>query len=131
MEKVIPYPRFLSLFLQLRMKGYGTDEVTIIPTQIFSVNNLILKKGQLEGPPFIVHMWAICNADAPVDFQAPRTSSDTEKKDSQGSEPEAKTRLRRKQSSKHTSESKLEATKSQPPLKEAAKIPTGHLKRKK
>ncbi|GJW43908.1 hypothetical protein Tco_0072707 [Tanacetum coccineum] len=54
MEKVIPYPRFLSLFLQLRMKGYGTDEVTIIPTQIFSVNNLILKKGQLEGPPFKV-----------------------------------------------------------------------------
>ncbi|GKE51046.1 hypothetical protein Tco_1486202, partial [Tanacetum coccineum] len=41
----------------------------------------------------------------------PRTSSDTKKKDSQGSEPEAKTGLRRKQSSKHTSESKLEATK--------------------
>ncbi|GJY43896.1 hypothetical protein Tco_0432109 [Tanacetum coccineum] len=76
-------------------------------------------------------MRAICNADAPVDFQAPRTSSDTEKKDSQGSEPEAKTGLRRKQSSKYTSESKLEATKSQPPSKEAAKIPNGHLKRKK
>ncbi|GKA71368.1 hypothetical protein Tco_0777507 [Tanacetum coccineum] len=93
------------------MKGYGTDGVTIIPTQIFSVNNLILKKGQPEGPPFTAHMLAICNADAPVAFQAPRTSSDTKKKDSQGSEPEAKTGLRRKQSSKHTSESKLEATK--------------------
>ncbi|GJZ57932.1 hypothetical protein Tco_0613426 [Tanacetum coccineum] len=61
-------------------------------------------------------MRAICNADAPVDFQAPRTSSDTEKKDSQGSEPEAKTGLRRKQSSKYTSESKLEATKTSTPV---------------
>ncbi|GJT02791.1 hypothetical protein Tco_0823960 [Tanacetum coccineum] len=84
-EKVIPYPRFLSLLLELRMEGYGTDRVTIIPTQIFSVNNLILKKSQPEGPPFTAHMLSICNADAPVAFQAPKTSSHVEKKDSQGS----------------------------------------------
>ncbi|GJX44409.1 hypothetical protein Tco_0261085 [Tanacetum coccineum] len=65
-EKVIPYPRFLSLLLELRMKGYGIDGVTIIPTQIFSINNLILKKGQPEGPAFTAHMMAICNADAPA-----------------------------------------------------------------
>ncbi|GJU45399.1 retrovirus-related pol polyprotein from transposon TNT 1-94 [Tanacetum coccineum] len=69
-EKVIPYPRFLSLLLELRMEGYGSDNVTSIPTQIFSVNNLILKKGQPEGPPFTTHMLAMCNVDVPVDKQA-------------------------------------------------------------
>ncbi|GJY94427.1 hypothetical protein Tco_0510788 [Tanacetum coccineum] len=83
-EKVIPYLRFLSLLLELRMEGYGTNNVTCILTQIFSINNLILKKGQPEGPPFTNYMLAICKADTPVAFKAPRTSSHNEKKDSQG-----------------------------------------------
>ncbi|GJT73852.1 hypothetical protein Tco_1033138 [Tanacetum coccineum] len=132
-EKFIPYLRFLSLLLELRMEGYGTDRVTIIPTQIFSVNNLILKKGQHEGPSFTAHMLAIYKEDAPVAFQAPKTSSHIEKKDSQGSEPGAKIRRRRKHTSstKQNPVSKLEATKSKPPSKEAAEIPTCHFKRKK
>ncbi|GJS77547.1 hypothetical protein Tco_0727428 [Tanacetum coccineum] len=31
-EKVIPYLRFLSLLLELKIEGYGSDEVTIYPT---------------------------------------------------------------------------------------------------
>ena len=39
-EKVIPYTRFLSLLIMHKMKEeYGNDEVTIYPTQVFSVNN--------------------------------------------------------------------------------------------
>ncbi|GKG24053.1 hypothetical protein Tco_0392089, partial [Tanacetum coccineum] len=34
------------------MDGYGFDEVTIHPTQTFSVLNWTLKKNQLEGPSF-------------------------------------------------------------------------------
>ncbi|GJW56847.1 retrovirus-related pol polyprotein from transposon TNT 1-94 [Tanacetum coccineum] len=32
-EKVIPYPRFLSLLLELKMEGYGSKNVTLNPTQ--------------------------------------------------------------------------------------------------
>ncbi|GKA27488.1 hypothetical protein Tco_0713656 [Tanacetum coccineum] len=110
-EKFIPYPRFLSLLLELRMEGYGTNNVTSIPTHIFSVNNLILKKGQPEGPPFIDHMLAICKAETPVAFKAPRTSSHTEKKDSQGKKSGAKSRHKKQSSLKHTSVSIIEATK--------------------
>ncbi|GJW30790.1 hypothetical protein Tco_0047665 [Tanacetum coccineum] len=39
-----------------------------------------LKKNQAEGPPFIDHMLAICNAKEPVSFKAPKTSSKVEKK---------------------------------------------------
>ncbi|GJV77574.1 retrovirus-related pol polyprotein from transposon TNT 1-94, partial [Tanacetum coccineum] len=35
-EKFVPYPRFLSLLLQHKMEGYGNDEVTLNPTQVFS-----------------------------------------------------------------------------------------------
>ncbi|GKC78046.1 hypothetical protein Tco_1128820 [Tanacetum coccineum] len=83
--------------MELRMEGYGTDRVTIIPTQIFSVNNLILKKGQHEGPSFTAHI----------------------------------RRRKHISSSKQNLVSKLEATKSKPPSKEAAEIPTCHFKRKK
>ncbi|GKE21217.1 hypothetical protein Tco_1432729, partial [Tanacetum coccineum] len=74
-EKVIPYPRFLSLLLEHKMEGYGTDEVNFNPTQIFSVHNRTLKKNQAEGPPFTAHMLAICNAVKPLAFQAPNSSS--------------------------------------------------------
>nr|GEX60876.1 hypothetical protein [Tanacetum cinerariifolium] len=129
-EKVIPYPIFLSLLLELKMKGYGTDNFTSIPTQIFNVNNLILKKGQSKGPLFIDHMLAIHKADKPVAFKAPKTSSHTEKKDSQGKKPEAKSGHKKKSSSKYPSMSSIEDTKGG-----SSKAPTGsktgHSKRKK
>ncbi|GJT71773.1 hypothetical protein Tco_1031059 [Tanacetum coccineum] len=56
-------------------------------------------------------MKAIYNIDVPVDSHAPKTSSQT-KKVPQGKKPGAKSGLRRKQSSKHTFESKTEASKS-------------------
>ncbi|GJW95575.1 hypothetical protein Tco_0175247 [Tanacetum coccineum] len=56
-------------------------------------------------------MKAIYNLDVPVDSKAPKPSSHT-KEVSQGKMPRAKSGLRRKQSSKHTYESKTKATKS-------------------
>ncbi|GKF97486.1 hypothetical protein Tco_0293307, partial [Tanacetum coccineum] len=56
-------------------------------------------------------MKAICNLDVLVDSKALKLSSQTEEVP-QGKKPEAKSRLRRKQSSKHTCESKTEASKS-------------------
>ncbi|GKD71766.1 hypothetical protein Tco_1325856, partial [Tanacetum coccineum] len=56
-------------------------------------------------------MKGICNLDVPVDSKAPKPSSQTEEVP-QGKKPGAKRGLRRKQSSKHTSESKTEASKS-------------------
>ncbi|GJU52479.1 hypothetical protein Tco_1226193 [Tanacetum coccineum] len=38
------------------------------------------QQNQPEGPPFTGHMKAICNTDLPVEFQASKTSSQTEKK---------------------------------------------------
>ncbi|GKB08270.1 hypothetical protein Tco_0836554 [Tanacetum coccineum] len=57
-------------------------------------------------------MKAIYNIDVPVESQAPKTSLQTEKKVPQGKKPGDKSGLKRKQSSKHTSESKTEASKS-------------------
>ncbi|GJV89685.1 retrovirus-related pol polyprotein from transposon TNT 1-94 [Tanacetum coccineum] len=101
-EKVIPYPRFLSLLLEHKMKGYGIDEVNLNPTQIFNVLNWSLKKNQSKGPPFTDHILAICNAAEPVAFIAP-TSSKLEKK----------------------------APKSMPSSNKAVESPTSHSKRKK
>ncbi|GKA31891.1 hypothetical protein Tco_0718258 [Tanacetum coccineum] len=56
-------------------------------------------------------MKAICNLDVLVDSKALKPSSQT-KEVPQGKKPGAKSGLRRKQSSKHTSESKSEASKS-------------------
>ncbi|GJU86854.1 hypothetical protein Tco_1294400 [Tanacetum coccineum] len=79
-EKVIPCPWFLSLLLQHKMEGYGNEELTLNPTQVFSVHNWALKKNQPGGPPFINYVLAICNANAPVAFKAPKTSPKDEKK---------------------------------------------------
>ncbi|GKB17886.1 hypothetical protein Tco_0851809 [Tanacetum coccineum] len=79
-EKVVPCPWFLSILLQHKMEGYGNEELTLNPTQVFSVHNWALKKNQPEGPPFTNHMLAICNANAPVAFKALKTSSKDEKK---------------------------------------------------
>ncbi|GJW86410.1 hypothetical protein Tco_0161750 [Tanacetum coccineum] len=87
-EKVVPNPRFISLLLEYMMLEYDNEELTINPAQVFSVHNWALKPNQTEGPPFTDHMKAICK------------------------KPRAKIGLKRKQSSKHTSESKTEAYKS-------------------
>ncbi|GJX14877.1 hypothetical protein Tco_0206635 [Tanacetum coccineum] len=56
-------------------------------------------------------MKAICKLDVPVISKAPKPSSQT-KEVPQGKKPGAKSRLRRKKYSKHTSESQTEASKS-------------------
>ncbi|GJW56315.1 retrovirus-related pol polyprotein from transposon TNT 1-94 [Tanacetum coccineum] len=109
-EKVVPYTRFLSLFLEHKMKGYRNYNATLNPTKVFSVHNWALKKNQPEGPPFTDHMLAICNANVPVKHKAPNTSSYSRKKDSKGKKPRAKSRHRKQPtSSKHHPLSKIEA----------------------
>ncbi|GJZ18371.1 hypothetical protein Tco_0554494 [Tanacetum coccineum] len=48
------------------MPEYENEELTINPTQVFSVHNLTLKPSQPEEPPFTYHMKAICKLDVPV-----------------------------------------------------------------
>ncbi|GJR76781.1 hypothetical protein Tco_0089146 [Tanacetum coccineum] len=79
--------------------------------QIFSVHNWALKPNQTERLPFTNHMKAICNLDVPVDPKAPKPFSQT-KEVPQGKKLGAKSGLRRKQSSKHTSAAQTEASKS-------------------
>ncbi|GKF28804.1 hypothetical protein Tco_0095146, partial [Tanacetum coccineum] len=110
-EKIVPYPRFIYLLLERMTPKYDKEELTINPTQVFSVHNWILKPNQPEEPPFTDHMKAICNLDVPMDSKAPKTSSPTEEVP-QGKKPGAKSGLKRKQSSKHTFESTTEASKS-------------------
>ncbi|GJV61149.1 hypothetical protein Tco_1467249 [Tanacetum coccineum] len=83
-EKVVPYTRFLSLLMMQKMKdGYGD-----------------------------AHMVAICNAEKPVAFKAPRSSSQTNKKVSQGTKPGAKAGHKKQStSSKQPLMSSSEATK--------------------
>ncbi|GKB72540.1 hypothetical protein Tco_0933952 [Tanacetum coccineum] len=130
-EKVVPYTRFISLLIMHKMKeDYGIDEVTLYPTQIFSVNNWALKPNQPEEPPFIAHMLAICALEKPVVFKASKTSSRAESV-SQGAKPRAKTRHKNPAtSSKYPSVSIKEPTKGG-----SSKVPTssktGHSKRRK
>nr|GEV18009.1 ribonuclease H-like domain-containing protein [Tanacetum cinerariifolium] len=78
-EKVVPHTQFLSLLIMHKIKeDYGTDEVTLYLTQIFSVNNWALKPNQPKEPPFTDPMLAICALDKPVAFKAPKTSSKAE-----------------------------------------------------
>ncbi|GJZ80689.1 hypothetical protein Tco_0645683 [Tanacetum coccineum] len=74
-EKVVPYPRFISLLLEYTMPEYDNEELTINPTQVLSVHNWALKPNQTEGPPFTDHMKAIYNLDVHVDSKAPKPSS--------------------------------------------------------
>ncbi|GJU23489.1 hypothetical protein Tco_1156831, partial [Tanacetum coccineum] len=94
------------------MHEYDNEELTINPTQVFSVHNWALKPNQTEGPTFTDHMKAIYNFDVPMDSKAPKPSSQTEEVP-QGKKYGAKSGLRRKQSSKHTYDSKTEASKSE------------------
>ncbi|GJV93513.1 hypothetical protein Tco_1541326 [Tanacetum coccineum] len=121
-EKVIPYPRFLSLLLELKMEGYGTNKVTTHPTQIFSVLDWNLKKNQPEGTSFTPHMLAICVADKPVAFQAQKTK---------GKKPGAKFgHTKQPTSSKKHHLSQIEAAKSGSSSKRATGSKTGHLEKK-
>ncbi|GJU39643.1 hypothetical protein Tco_1192600 [Tanacetum coccineum] len=100
-----------SFLLEYMMPEYENEELTINPTQTFSVHNWVLKPNQHEEPPFTDHIRAICKLDVPVDSKAPKPSSQTEEVP-QGKKPRVKSGLIRKQSSKHTSNSKTEASKS-------------------
>ncbi|GJU51451.1 retrovirus-related pol polyprotein from transposon TNT 1-94 [Tanacetum coccineum] len=111
-KKIIPYPRFISLLLEHMAPKYDNEELTIKPTQVFSVHNWILKPNQHEEPPFTDHIKAICNLDVLMDSKAPKYSSPTEEVP-QGKKPGARSGLRRKQSLKHIFESTTEASKSQ------------------
>ncbi|GKB08803.1 hypothetical protein Tco_0837115 [Tanacetum coccineum] len=51
--------------------------------------DIALRPNHTKGPPFTAHMLAICNVEKPVAFKAPRTSSQTKKKVSQGTKPGA------------------------------------------
>nr|GEU65905.1 reverse transcriptase domain-containing protein [Tanacetum cinerariifolium] len=117
-EKIVPYLKFISLLLEHIEPKYDNEELTINPTQVFSVYNWILKPNQLEEPPFTDHMKAIYNLVVHVDYKAPKYSSPTEEVP-QGKNPRARSGLKRKQSLKHTSESTTEAFKSK----------SGHLKK--
>ncbi|GKG05552.1 hypothetical protein Tco_0325638, partial [Tanacetum coccineum] len=79
---------------------------------VFSVHNLTLKPNQPEEPLFTDHIKAIYNLDVPMDSKAPKHSSQT-KEVLKGKNLGSKSGLRRKRSSKHTSESTNEASKSQ------------------
>ncbi|GJR71468.1 hypothetical protein Tco_0083833 [Tanacetum coccineum] len=103
-EKVVPYPRFISLLLEYMMPEYDNEELTINPTQVFSVHNWALKPNQTEGPPFIDHMKAICNLDVPVDSKAPKPSSHIEEVP-QGKKPGAKKKETQSSSAKDKSPS--------------------------
>ncbi|GJW45764.1 hypothetical protein Tco_0077410 [Tanacetum coccineum] len=130
-EKVVPYTRFISLLIMHKMKeGYGDGDVTLYPTQVFSVNNWALKPNQPEEPPFTDHMLAICSAAKPVVFKAPKLSSNA-KRVSQGTKPRAQPGYKKHStSSKQPFVSSREATKGG-----SSKAPTGsktgHLKKKK
>ncbi|GJS80457.1 hypothetical protein Tco_0730338 [Tanacetum coccineum] len=110
-EKIVPYPRFISLLLEHIMHEYDNDELTINLTQVFNIHNRTLNPNQPEEPPFTTHMKAICKLDVPVVSKAPKPSSQIEEVP-QGKKPRAKNGLKRKQSLKHTSESQTEASKS-------------------
>ncbi|GKD77644.1 hypothetical protein Tco_1340265 [Tanacetum coccineum] len=111
-------------------ESYWRLNITLYPTQVFSVNNWALKPNQPEEPPFITHMLAICSTDKPVTFKAPKPSFNVERVP-QGTKPGAKPgHKKHSTSSKQPSVSSKEATKG-----ESSKAPTGsksgHSKKRK
>ncbi|GJS89375.1 hypothetical protein Tco_0772011 [Tanacetum coccineum] len=114
--------------MQKMKEGYGDGELTLYPTQVFSVNNWALKPNQHEEPPFTYYMLAICVADTPVVFKAPKTSSKAESV-SQGTKPRAKPGHKKLlTSSKQPSASSKEATKGGS-SKAPTSFKTGHSKK--
>ncbi|GJV46968.1 hypothetical protein Tco_1437180 [Tanacetum coccineum] len=117
-------------FDSIGKEGYKDGDVTLYPTQVFSVNNWALKPNQPEEPPFTDHMLAICSAAKPVVFKAPKLSSNA-KRVSQGTKPRAQPRHKKhSNSSKQHSMSSKEATKGGS-FKAPTGSKTGHLKKKK
>ncbi|GKB61841.1 hypothetical protein Tco_0918027 [Tanacetum coccineum] len=55
-EKVVPYPRFISLLRDYIMPEYDNEELTINHTHVFNVHNWALKLNQTEGPRFTDHI---------------------------------------------------------------------------
>ncbi|GJS70388.1 hypothetical protein Tco_0703229 [Tanacetum coccineum] len=103
-------------------EGYGDNEVTLYPTQFFSVNNWALKPNQPKEPPFTDHMLAICAADKPVVFKSLKPSSITERVP-QGTKPGAQlghkkqsTSLKQPFVSRKESSSAMDSNPSQPPV---------------
>ncbi|GKE27850.1 hypothetical protein Tco_1443234 [Tanacetum coccineum] len=102
--------------MHMMKEGYGDGEVTLYPTQVFSVNNWALKPNEPEGPPFIDHMLAICSTTKPVVLKAPKPSSNAERV-SQGTKPGAQPgHKKHSTSSKQPSVSSQEATKASTPV---------------
>ncbi|GKC14437.1 hypothetical protein Tco_1011219 [Tanacetum coccineum] len=64
-EKIVPYPRFISLLFEHMEPKYDNKELTINPTQ------------------------AICNLDVPVDSKAPKHSSLTEESTTEASKSQS------------------------------------------
>ncbi|GKA80852.1 hypothetical protein Tco_0787544 [Tanacetum coccineum] len=130
-EKVVPYTRFLSLLIMHKMNDkYRDGNVTLYPTQVFSVNNWALKPNQPKEPPFTDHMLAICSAAKPVVFKAPKLSSNAERV-SQGTKPGAQPGHK-----KHSSSLKQPSVSSKEAIKGgSSKAPTssktGHSKKRK
>ncbi|GJW26535.1 hypothetical protein Tco_0040346 [Tanacetum coccineum] len=105
----IDYAKLIWEDIIHKLSKKSREKVVSYPRSL--VFNWVLKPNQTVGPPFTDHMKVIYNLDVHVDSKAPKPSSQTEEVP-QGKKPRAKSGLRRKQSSKHTSESKTEASKS-------------------
>ncbi|GJX54074.1 hypothetical protein Tco_0282443 [Tanacetum coccineum] len=109
---------------------YRDGNVTLYPTQVFSVNNWALNPNQPEESPFTYHMLAICSAAKPLVFKAPKLSSNAERV-LQGTKPGAQPGHKKHSTSlKQPSVSSKEATKVG-----SSKAPTsskiGHSKKRK
>ncbi|GKA25159.1 hypothetical protein Tco_0711192 [Tanacetum coccineum] len=130
-EKVVPYTRFLSLLIMHKMNDkYRDGNVTLYPTQVFSVNNWALNPNQPEESPFTDHMLAICSAAKPVVFKAPKLSSNAERV-LQGTKPGAQPGHKKHSTSlKQPSVSSKEATKFGS-SKAPTSSKTGHSKKRK
>ncbi|GJX54857.1 hypothetical protein Tco_0284754 [Tanacetum coccineum] len=66
-DKVIPYPRFLSLLVKHKMEGYGSENVILNPTQVFNIHNWALKKNNIPKGPhcqrsYHIAMWPILSS---------------------------------------------------------------------
>ncbi|GJS38060.1 hypothetical protein Tco_0536442 [Tanacetum coccineum] len=128
-ERVIPYPRFISLLLEYMAPEYANESLTINPTQVFSSNNWALKPNQPEEPLFTEHMLAVCKTVVPNVPKAPKPSFDAERIP-QGINLELNLDTRSIQLIQHNPLSNSEASKGGS-SKRPTGSKTGHLKRKK
>ncbi|GJX34887.1 hypothetical protein Tco_0246444 [Tanacetum coccineum] len=117
-EKVVPYTRFLSLLIMHKMKDkYEDGDVTLYPTQVFSVNNWALKPNQHEEPPFTDHMLAICFEAKPVHSTSLKQPSVSSKEATKGGSSKAPTSSKTSHFKKRKeSSSAMDSNPSQPPV---------------